>query len=519
MRIPAAVGCVLLLGSSALAQREVALKPWVEVKGTISRARLGDDVGGWKPGSNFPYRATVSESGITGVYRLGAQTDTGRQGVFFGRNLQTGDLNGDGWTDVVVRMLGKEPDFIDTVMICWGNQAGIDTTSNLRLLGSNIREEFGFSILVTDLVGDASNDLVVGAPGYFDPMYQGRVYIYEGGNPFNTNPLRVLTGDSARYGLGVALAVGDLNDDGHKDLAVRGWYSLGSGSERFDYVDVWFGDVASDTVRDMRLKSIGVLTSHGLACMDANGDGIDDLLYTTSDQLFAPTIHVHYGGPFFSSWPTLNLHNLGVANFGNRIIDCGDMNGDGFSDITVAAYRATTTAGFVFVYAGGPQIDSLYDAAAGYGADSDFGESLAALGDVTGDGLDDVIVGAPYYDFGREYGYWAVIMGDSTMTVTGVDDGAFVASIFRLYSAYPNPFNPSAEIRYDLSERARVLIEVYSINGEHVATLVNAEQEPGSRSVTFDGRSLSSGTYFYRMSVTRRDGAVFSDTKSMKLIR
>jgi len=64
---------------------------------------------------------------------------------------------------------------------------------------------------------------------------------------------------------------------------------------------------------------------------------------------------------------------------------------------------------------------------------------------------------------------------------------------------YPNPFNPSTQIPYQIASQAKVTLEVYNVLGQKVQTLVNQEQAPGSYTVQFDGSNLSSGMYFIQL--------------------
>ena len=93
-------------------------------------------------------------------------------------------------------------------------------------------------------------------------------------------------------------------------------------------------------------------------------------------------------------------------------------------------------------------------------------------------------------------------------TAIGAGEKATVPLAHSLSQNYPNPFNPSTTIRFGLPTRSRVALNVFTILGEHVAQLLNGEMEAGDHQVQFDGRNLSSGVYFYRLSVsplTRRD--------------
>jgi len=89
-----------------------------------------------------------------------------------------------------------------------------------------------------------------------------------------------------------------------------------------------------------------------------------------------------------------------------------------------------------------------------------------------------------------------------------------IPQAFALQQNYPNPFNPVTVIRYQLPARSEVRLEVYDLSGRQVATLVEAVQPAGSYSVRFDGSTLSSGVYMYRL---QAGGAVF--TKKLTLIK
>ncbi|MEP1306905.1 MAG: alpha-amylase family glycosyl hydrolase [Balneola sp.] len=69
---------------------------------------------------------------------------------------------------------------------------------------------------------------------------------------------------------------------------------------------------------------------------------------------------------------------------------------------------------------------------------------------------------------------------------------------FKLYNNYPNPFNPSTQIEFDVAKTGMVKLEVFDILGRKVATLVNGQKTAGTYSVTFDASSLSSGVYITR---------------------
>ena len=82
-----------------------------------------------------------------------------------------------------------------------------------------------------------------------------------------------------------------------------------------------------------------------------------------------------------------------------------------------------------------------------------------------------------------------------------------------LHNSYPNPFNPSTRIQYDLPSPAHVLLKIYNNLGEVVATLFEGERTEGSYTAEFDGSHLSSGVYFCRLCA----GGYTATTKLMLL--
>lgn len=90
---------------------------------------------------------------------------------------------------------------------------------------------------------------------------------------------------------------------------------------------------------------------------------------------------------------------------------------------------------------------------------------------------------------------------------------------FSLAQNAPNPFNPQTRIDYDIPKATNVRLEIFNVLGQHVTTLVDEFQEPGSKSVIWDGRdnsgyTVSSGIYFYRM-----DAGEFSLTRKMMMLK
>jgi hypothetical protein len=99
------------------------------------------------------------------------------------------------------------------------------------------------------------------------------------------------------------------------------------------------------------------------------------------------------------------------------------------------------------------------------------------------------------------------------VTEVGEESGE-VPGEFTLSLNYPNPFNPTTVVSYQLPVVSEVRLVVYDLLGREVAVLVNEKKAPGSYQVTFDASVLTSGVYFYRLKA-----ADFVQTRKLLLVK
>ncbi len=119
--------------------------------------------------------------------------------------------------------------------------------------------------------------------------------------------------------------------------------------------------------------------------------------------------------------------------------------------------------------------------------------------------LKDGISATDGYSFGK-----TETINFTTKTTTSVNDANSPVS-YNLISAYPNPFNPTTTIEYQLKQSSRVSIKIYDVIGNLVTTLINKEVNAGVHKTSFNANNLPSGVYFSRI-ITN------SETKTIKLL-
>ena len=90
---------------------------------------------------------------------------------------------------------------------------------------------------------------------------------------------------------------------------------------------------------------------------------------------------------------------------------------------------------------------------------------------------------------------------------------------FQVMQNFPNPFNPTTEIRYQLPEQAEVRIRVYDILGRLVFTIAEQQVEAGFYQVNWDASRFASGVYLYVIQARGASGQTYMQTKKMTLIK
>jgi hypothetical protein len=104
-------------------------------------------------------------------------------------------------------------------------------------------------------------------------------------------------------------------------------------------------------------------------------------------------------------------------------------------------------------------------------------------------------------------------------SAVNVEELKVIPESFALHANYPNPFNPTTTISYDLPKRSQVTLGIYDILGKKIKTLLNQSQDAGKRIAIWDGtdnlgRQVSAGVYLYQI-----QAGAFTQTRKMLLLK
>jgi hypothetical protein len=298
--------------------------------------------------------------------------------------------------------------------------------------------------LYHDYDGDGRADVVVGAPKATNLSGQrgGRAYMVRGAAFSNTLLLETQDPDNSNYGTAVATA-GDVNGDGRAEAIVGAFYAPNTALEtRAGRAYLFSFDSGGQPGAPAVLDGEDPMHFFGFSvgpAGDVNGDGFDDVIVSATGAASGDgRVYIYLGsaGGLQTAAPIIIPGKAGSGeSLGNQVGCAGDINGDGYSDIFIAAYTTTiagkSLVGRVYVYLGGPggvvqPAVEVLDGPDGEGGL--FGQGVTGLGDVNGDGYADLAVGANGVTIGGVMGAGRVYVwhGDASgrLQYDGAIDGA-----------------------------------------------------------------------------------------------
>ena len=315
----------------------------------------GDGFGDLAVGAAGSGQVFVFHGSVIGFRATPDATLTGMTGRSFGASLAgVGDIDHDGYADLLVAEPGPARELSPRVMLYRGGPSGVVTAAPAQTLSMPSADpvaSWGAAVgSAGDFDGDGNEDVLVGAPSVpqeppFDAAPNSASLFRSTGSALATPAFaRWTQGNTTGFGFPLS-QVGDVNGDGLADVAVG---ATGAG-----FALVYYGrEGAPPTGEDRRLTEGGADFGRSLSTGDLNGDGYDDLVVGVD---YAPParpglrVLVYYGGA--SGLPA--THSQLVANtaagFGLAVSSPGDMDGDGVDDLAVGAPDAST----LFVYRGG----------------------------------------------------------------------------------------------------------------------------------------------------------------------
>lgn len=339
----------------------------------------------------------------------------------FGHSVASaGDLNNDGFGDIVIGapFFDHEDQNEGAAFIYLGKTDGISLAPQTQVEGNLPEAHMGFVVANAGNVdGDVYGDLIVVAPGWQDiESSEGAAFVFHGSQQgLDQSPKIVLEGNKEIAMTMSATGGGDVNNDGYDDVIV-GTIGYTNGELFEGAATVYYGSSTGISLNGKTvLEGNQLFSAMGVSVEgvgDINGDGFDDIIvgaseYANGESGEGVVFSFNGSSTGINLTPSVMLEkDQADADFGHSVTGLGDLNGDGYNDIAVGAFHFDNNEsdeGAAFIFFGSPEglkpTDLMFESNQ---AGSLMGASVKNAGDVNGDGTSDLIIGAQGFGQGSQ---------------------------------------------------------------------------------------------------------------------
>lgn len=451
--------------------------------------------------------------------------------------ITVGDLDGNGMDEIITTMpsvaSAENPNPTRLWVFEWNgvvgeNKYGVYTNTEPE---ANMSWDFltapnidfrPYSLQVEDIDSDGQNELIVG----IRQGGRGReviVIAVEGqvagfGSWVTEYNLQGLTG-GGMYNV----TTGDLDGDGKKEIYAFVWnmFSLyiieATGPNTYELVN---------SLSQLYTTDYGALDA--VRVTDVNNDGVNEMYIAATEPENAVFCITNVSDVSAITPADVKLvgHLPKQAGGKLRTLYVDDPDQDGLKDLMIGGEMSGRIFDLEYSGSGSPtdsvswNLDIAFDLFEYAGFSPDSANTLTPrlfygcpAGDMDGDDKKEYV----FVNYKTSFSVWP---GDAYVWVieadkaTGVEDEVIMPETNYLAQNFPNPFNPSTTINFNVQKSENVKLTVYDMLGREVATLVNGNLTAGQHSYSFDASKLSSGMYMYQLTI-----GTWQQTKKMMLVK